>query len=151
LELFAGLQDYFHIASRYEHAVELDPRYTARELTCALARIGVNRASFGVQDFSAQVQQAIGRIQPLEVVERAVGELRDAGIDLINLDLMYGLPGQTIDDIRRSAALAASLQPQRLAYFGYAHVPWLKAHQRLIDESLLPDSSDRLSQAKAAH
>jgi oxygen-independent coproporphyrinogen-3 oxidase len=151
VELFARLQDYFHIAFCYEHAVELDPRYTRRELTRALTRIGVNRASFGVQDFSAQVQQAIGRIQPFEVVERAVRELRGAGINRINLDLMYGLPGQTIDDIRRSAALAASLQPQRLAYFGYAHVPWLKAHQRLIDESLLPDASERLRQSKAAH
>jgi oxygen-independent coproporphyrinogen-3 oxidase len=151
IELFARLQDSFHIASRYEHAVELDPRYTTRELTRALARMGVNRASFGVQDFSAQVQQAIGRIQPFEVVEQAVCELRDAGIDRINLDLMYGLPGQTVDDIRRSAALAASLRPPRLAYFGYAHVPWLKAHQRLIDESLLPDASERVNQAKAAH
>jgi oxygen-independent coproporphyrinogen-3 oxidase len=151
LALFARLNDFFNIAPYCEHAIELDPRHTTRELARTLVAIGITRASLGVQDFSAQVQHAIGRIQPFEVVERAVGHLREAGISLINLDLMYGLPGQTVDDIRRSAVLAVSLEPQRLAYFGYAHVPWLKPHQRLIDDSALPDASERLKQARAAH
>jgi oxygen-independent coproporphyrinogen-3 oxidase len=151
VELFARLNDFFNIASHFEHAIELDPRYMSRDLARALASIGVGRASFGVQDFNGNIQQAIGRIQAFEVVERAVVELREYGVDRINLDLMYGLPGQTIDDIRRSIALAVSLQPQRLAYFGYAHVPWLRAHQRLIDESLLPDAPARLEQANAAY
>jgi oxygen-independent coproporphyrinogen-3 oxidase len=151
VELFDELKARFNIASGYEHAIELDPRHTTRQLARALASMGVNRVSFGVQDFSAAIQQAIGRIQPFDVVARAVNELREAGINRFNLDLMYGLPGQTVNDVRRSAALAASLLPQRLAHFGYAHVPWLKAHQRLIDQSLLPDASERLKQAKAAH
>jgi oxygen-independent coproporphyrinogen-3 oxidase len=133
-----------------EHGIELDPRYVTHELAHALAGIGVNRASLGVQDFAPYVQRAIGRIQPFAVVERAVLKLREAGIDSINFDLMYGLPGQAVADVRRSAALAASLQPQRLACFGYAHVPWCKPHQRLIDEATLPGAVERLAQVEAA-
>lgn len=150
VELFAKINDALDLAAPCEHAIELDPRYVTGDLARALANIGVNRASLGVQDFGEHVQQAIGRIQPFEVVERAVLQLREFGIERINLDLMYGLPGQTVEDIRRSAALAVSLKPQRLAYFGYAHVPWLKAHQRLIDEAKLPDALGRLQQADAA-
>ena len=151
VRIFAKLTECFSLSADCEHAIELDPRYTTRELARTLAAIGVTRASFGVQDFNVHIQHAIGRIQPFATVQRAVGELRDAGIDRINLDLMYGLPGQTTDDVRRSAALAAGLlQPHRLAYFGYAHVPWLKPHQRLIDESRLPNADERLRQAKAA-
>ena len=109
-----------------EHAIELDPRRIDRALVRALAAIGVNRASLGVQDVSPHVQQAIGRVQPFELVERAADWLREAGIDNLNIDLMYGLPQQTVRDVARSAELAASLAPQRLALFGYAHVPWFK-------------------------
>jgi oxygen-independent coproporphyrinogen-3 oxidase len=150
-ELIETINDAFEIAADCEHAIELDPRHVNRALARTLGHIGVSRASLGVQDFGAHIQQAIGRIQPFEVVERAVFELRDSGIERINLDLMYGLPGQTVDDVRRSATLAASLQPQRLAYFGYAHVPWLKTHQRLIDDSKLPGAAERLRQAEAGH
>jgi oxygen-independent coproporphyrinogen-3 oxidase len=133
-----------------EHAIELDPRYVTRSLARALAAIGVTRASLGAQDFAGHVQQAIGRIQPFAMVERAMSELREAGIDDINLDLMYGLPGQSLADVRASATLAASLEPRRLAYFGYAHVPWMKPHQRLIDAGTLPGAAERLAQAAAA-
>jgi len=142
----------YESSARTAELVALDDalRSLAAE-TRALAGIGVNRVSMGVQDFAAHVQQAIGRIQPLEVVERGVLALREAGIERINIDLMYGLPAQTVDDIRRSADLAVSLEPQRIAYFGYAHVPWLKTHQRLIDERLLPGALERLRQSQAAH
>jgi oxygen-independent coproporphyrinogen-3 oxidase len=150
-QLFARINDEFELGNGCEHAIELDPRYVTQELAHALAAIGVNRASLGVQDFGAHIQQAIGRVQPYDAVKRAVLELREAGIERINLDLMYGLPGQTADDLRRTAALAVALYPDRLAYFGYAHVPWLKPHQRLIDETRLPGPSERLEQAKAAH
>jgi oxygen-independent coproporphyrinogen-3 oxidase len=150
-ELIETINDAFELAADCEHAIELDPRHVNRALARTLGHIGVSRASLGVQDFGAHIQQAIGRIQPFEVVERAVSELRDFGIERINLDLMYGLPGQTVDDVRRSATSAASLQPQRLAYFGYAHVPWLKTHQRLIDDSKLPAAAERLRQAEAGH
>ncbi len=149
-QLLAKIDEAFPLAPECEHAIELDPRYVTRELARALVRLGVNRVSLGVQEFAGHVQEAIGRIQPFELVERATLELREAGIARVNLDLMYGLPRQTVEDIRRTASLAASLEPQRLAYFGYAHVPWLKTHQRLIDDALLPGASERLLQSQAA-
>jgi oxygen-independent coproporphyrinogen III oxidase len=150
-DLVARLNDRFDFAAGCEHVFELDPRYVTRGLARTLAGLGVTRVSLGVQEFAAQVQAAIGRVQPFAVVERAVLALREAGIRRINLDLMYGLPRQTVDDIRRSVELAASLAPQRVAYFGYAHVPWFKTHQRLIDEAELPGPAERLAHANAAH
>lgn len=103
-----------------------------------------------MQDFSPQVQQAIGRVQSFEDVEAAVATVRRAGIADTNIDLMYGLPRQTIGDVIRSAELAALLQPSRLALFGYAHVPWFKAHQKLIDPATLPGAAQRMAQMQAA-
>src|SRR5665811_1461570 len=94
----------FDLSAIREHAIELDPRYLTRPLTQALRDIGVNRASLGVQDFSVHVQQAAGRIQPFDTVKNAFGMLHDAGIDRINIDLMYGLPKQTVADVRRTAS-----------------------------------------------
>ncbi len=95
------------------------------------------------------MQEASGRVQPYETVARAVKLLRGAGITAINLDLMYGLPKQSVEDAARTASLAASLAPQRLAVFGYAHVPWFKSHQKLIDAAALPGVGERLAQAAA--
>ncbi len=131
----AQLASLFDLSRLKEHAIELDPRRIDRPLVRTLAAIGVNRASLGVQDVSPRVQQAIGRAQPFDLVERAADWLRQAGIARLNVDLMYGLPTQTVEDVARSAELAASLSPQRLALFGYAHVPWFKPHQRLIEEA----------------
>lgn len=140
----------FDLSALREHAIELDPRRMPPALARTLANIGVNRASLGVQDFSPHVQKAIGRIQPFNVVASAVAELRDAGIDQINIDLMYGLPLQTVDDVRQNIQLATALAPQRIAIFGYAHVPWLKSNQRRIDESQLPGLFERVAQARTA-
>jgi oxygen-independent coproporphyrinogen-3 oxidase len=133
-----------------EHAIELDPRHIDRLLVEALAKIGVTRASLGVQEFAPHVQRAIGRIQPFAEVEAAVMLLREAGIADLNFDLMYGLPHQTADDLTQSIALAHTLAPNRIALFGYAHVPWFKTHQRLIDAAALAGASERLAQAEAA-
>jgi oxygen-independent coproporphyrinogen-3 oxidase len=138
------------LSNRREHAIELDPRYVGRPLVRTLARMGVNRASLGVQCFSADVQQAIGRIQPYELVAKAIDMLREAGIVRINLDLMYGLPRQTTADIERNVALAADLKADRIALFGYAHVPWFRTQQRLIDAGALPGPAARLEQTEAA-
>jgi oxygen-independent coproporphyrinogen-3 oxidase len=146
----ARLAALFDLDEVKEHAIELDPRRVDKELVHALAAIGVTRASLGVQDVSPHVQRAIGRIQPFELVEQTAAWLRDAGIARLNIDLMYGLPKQTARDVARSAELAASLAPQRLALFGYAHVPWFKTHQRLIDEAALPGLRERLAQAQTA-
>ncbi len=144
------LAERFDLSSVREHAIELDPRTVDEALVACLAAIGVNRASLGVQDLNEHVQREIGRVQPYETVARATQLLRGAGIGAINLDLMYGLPRQSEDDVRRTARQAADLAPARLAIFGYAHVPWMKAHQRLIDAAALPGASARLAQADVA-
>lgn len=140
----------FDLSELEEHAIELDPRRLDQPLVRALVGIGVTRASLGVQEFAAHVQETIGRRQPFELVARSVDWLRAAGIADLSFDLMYGLPRQTTTDAARSAQLAASLAPQRIALFGYAHVPWFRVHQRRIDAAELPGVAARLEQARAA-
>ena len=144
--LLAHVRSRFTVEPDCEIAVEIDPRTLAAEAPAALARAGVNRASLGVQDLDPTVQGAINRVQPYAVTEGAVLALRRAGIDSINLDLMYGLPHQTPESCEESAELVMELTPERLSVFGYAHVPWMKKHQRLIDESALADSRGRWKQ-----
>jgi oxygen-independent coproporphyrinogen III oxidase len=145
------LREHFNFAMVREHAIELDPRYLTRLLLQTLQDIGINRASLGVQDFGPHVQRTVGRIQPFGQVKNAVAMLREFGIDKVNLDLMYGLPKQTMQDVRKTVTLAHELKPQRVAVFGYAHVPWFKPQQRLFEISELPSGQERLAQAKAAH
>ncbi len=147
--LMAELRGRFRFAEDAEIAVEIDPRGLSDDKLAALAEAGVTRASLGVQDFTPKVQQAINRIQPYSMTAAAVERLRAAGIAAINLDLMYGLPHQGVEDAVRTAELAAELAPDRLAVFGYAHVPWMKRHQRLIDEAALPGAAARLEQSEA--
>ena len=144
------LHDLFRVAPDAEHAIELDPRHLDRRHARFLAGMGINRASLGVQDLDPAVQAAIGRIQPLETVEEAVAALRVAGIRALNMDLIYGLPLQTRDSIRHTAMHAAGLAPSRISLFGYAHVPWFRNHQKLIDEATLPGSDERLALARLA-
>jgi oxygen-independent coproporphyrinogen-3 oxidase len=146
----ARLASRFDLSDLKEHAIELDPRRLDRALVRSLQAIGITRASLGMQDASPHVQQAIGRVQPFELVERAAGWLREAGIVNLNVDLMYGLPSQTVRDVARNAELAASLGAQRMALFGYAHVPWFKSNQKLIDDATLPGLAERLEQAQVA-
>lgn len=133
-----------------EISFEADPRSLSKEHISVLASFARVRVSLGVQDVSPDVQKLINRIQPFELVRDVVEQLRAAGVGGINMDLMYGLPGQSIAHVEKSAAMCASLEPDRFAVFGYAHVPWFKKHQRAIDESLLPGGQDRLDQAEAA-
>jgi oxygen-independent coproporphyrinogen-3 oxidase len=149
-ELVAALSRTFDFSGMHEHAIELDPRRVNRDLVRTLKAIGITRASLGVQDFSPHVQQAVGRVQPFDVVAQAVSLLRDADIRQLNIDLMYGLPRQTREDVIRSATTAASLNPDRLALFGYAHVPWFKTNQRRIAATDLPTAVERLEQARVA-
>ena len=150
LALVACLRNHFDVAADAELAVELDPRDATEDYIAALAAAGVNRVSIGVQDFAADVQEAINRRQPYEVVARVCCWLRAHGIARINLDLMYGLPRQTTEGVVRMVEQAAALDPGRVALFGYAHVPWMKSHQKLIDEATLPDAGERFRQAAAA-
>ncbi len=140
----------FEFRDGMEFAVELDPRTLTREAVAALAEAGVTRASLGVQDLNPDVQQAINRIQPFEMTAEAIAWLRQDGVTGINVDLMYGLPGQTVAGMETNVDRILTLAPDRLALFGYAHVPWMKRHQRLIDEAALPDPAERSAQSKAA-
>ena len=126
--------------------MEIDPRGVDQDKVAALAAIGVTRASIGLQDVNPEVQRAINRIQPLSTTRRVADWLREAGVEAINLDLMYGLPHQDRNGIERTVSAALGLSPDRLALFGYAHVPWMKRHQRLIDEKALPDAVTRWAQ-----
>lgn len=146
-----ALTQHFDTSDLAEHAIELDPRRNSLEISSSLGEIGINRCNFGVQDFSPDVQQAIGRVQPFEVVDTAVNLVRKAGVENIGVDMMYGLPKQGVHDVQFSATLAARLRPQRVAVFGYAHVPWFKKQQTLIDAGSLPGSEERYEQAMASH
>lgn len=149
-QIVGDLTRAFRFRQDMEHAIELDPRHVTKEGALHLARMGINRASLGVQDLDEKVQIAIGRHQPLSIVEQAVDALRGSGIHSLNFDLMYGLPLQTGDSILDSTKKALELKPSRIALFGYAHVPWMKSHQKLIDASTLPDATARISLARIA-
>jgi oxygen-independent coproporphyrinogen-3 oxidase len=125
-------------ASKFEFSVEIDPTMVDADKINALAAEGMNRASIGIQDFDPQVQAAIGRVQPLEVTERCVGELRRVGISSLNADLVYGLPYQTRARLADTVDKVLGLNADRVALFGYAHVPWVAKRQKLIDEAVLP-------------
>ncbi len=144
--VMAAIRARFDFTPGAEVATEIDPRTLTPAHVAAMAASGITRASLGVQDFDAGIQQSINRVQPFEQTREAVERLRAAGIGAINLDLMYGLPGQTEAHCRHSAELALSLRPDRLAVFGYAHVPWMKSHQKMIDEAALPDAIARWRQ-----
>jgi oxygen-independent coproporphyrinogen-3 oxidase len=150
LAITAALRRHFDIGEACEHAIELDPRTVTPELAETLREAGITRASLGVQDFDLTVQKAIGRVQPFSQVARAVDRLRAVGITQINFDLMYGLPHQDVETIAETVRLTRELAPGRIALFGYAHVPWMKKHQRLIDETALPDTRARLAMADFA-
>ncbi|MFO0987249.1 MAG: radical SAM protein [Alphaproteobacteria bacterium] len=148
--LAEALHRSFAILPGAEFAIEIDPRNIDEGRARALAEIGVNRASLGVQDFDPAVQRAVNRVQPLELTARVAGLLRGNGIARLNLDLMYGLPLQTIGGFVETVERALALAPDRFALFGYAHVPWMKKHQSLIDAAALPDAWQRWCQARAA-
>ncbi|MDJ0511962.1 MAG: oxygen-independent coproporphyrinogen III oxidase [Methyloceanibacter sp.] len=140
----------FDFAPGAEIAFETDPRTLKAEMVATIGHLGFTRASIGVQEFDPQVQAAINRIQPPEMVQQTVDMLHNAGVGSINFDLIYGLPHQTVDKLLRTIELCISMKPNRIALFGYAHVPWMAKKQRLIDEAALPGSSERMRQARAS-
>ncbi len=144
--LEAIIRDAFQPGADSENSVEIDPRRIGPEHIEAWRRLGCNRASLGVQDNNPRVQQAINRIQPREVTEQVVGWLREAGFRSINIDLIYGLPHQTVASFSDTLEEVLALAPDRLAVFNYAHVPWIKPAQKIFDRrGGLPDSSTKLA------
>lgn len=148
--LMRHLRDAIGLRPDAEIAIELDPRHAEPALIDALVESGLTRGSFGVQDIDPAIQQAIGRIQPADQVATAMRRLRAAGIGSINLDLIYGLPHQTTAHVAASTRFAASLGADRVAVFGYAHVAWMRPHQKAIDAAALPGAEARLDQAERA-
>ena len=128
-------------------SIELDPRTMTGEWAQVMAAVGVERASLGVQTFADHCQQAIGRVQHEELIVQTVDWLREAGVESINFDLMYGLPGQSLADLQDSMHRTRVLGADRVALFGYAHVPHIVPRQQMIDAGNLPDRHQRFAMA----
>ncbi len=142
--IFHAIQDAFEFTADAEISVEIDPRTLTPEHLPLFRELGFNRLSFGVQDFEHQVQVTINRIQPEDMTRQVVEESRQLGFPSINVDLIYGLPFQTEETFNRTIDKILDIQPDRLAVFNYAHVPWLKKHQRVIPEDALPAADVKL-------
>ncbi|MFM5885525.1 MAG: radical SAM protein, partial [Novosphingobium sp.] len=132
---------------RPDYSIELDPRTLTAEWGEVLGWVGVSHASLGVQTFEPALQAAIGRIQPDAAIAQATALLRRAGISSLNFDLMYGLPGQSLAQLEQTLDRALMLGADRIALFGYAHVPQLIPRQRRIDAAALPDQAQRFAMA----
>lgn len=148
-QLSFEIRQVFAIDDGAEIAIEVDPRTLSRSIAQAFARNGVNRASLGVQSFDAAVQAAINRLQSFETTKDAVELLRRNRISALNFDLIYGLPRQTVASCLDTVRQSLQLRPDRIAVFGYAHVPAFKPHQRKIDEATLPGQAERHEQFQA--
>lgn len=147
---FAGLigvlRECYDIDGADEFAVEIDPRTVERDKIFAYADAGVNRVSLGIQDFNPKTQEAINRVQSVSLIEETMKHFKDAGIQKINFDLIYGLPYQTLDTIRATIEQTMKFKPSRIALFGYAHVPHIKKHQKLIANHSIPKQKERQAQ-----
>jgi oxygen-independent coproporphyrinogen-3 oxidase len=142
------IRDRFRLADDVEAGVEIDPRRLSRDHITALREIGFNRASVGVQDHDAHVQEAVHRIQPLDVTRQTVEWIREAGFKSLNVDLIYGLPHQTAASFEKTIDEVLALEPDRFAVFSYAHVPWIKPTQRVFKDGDLPSAETKLALLK---
>jgi oxygen-independent coproporphyrinogen III oxidase len=148
--LFSAIRHVFRVSPGADIAAELDPSVLTEWWVKAAVFHGLTRASIGVQDLSPEVQAAINRPESFEVVENATRWLREAGVTSVNFDLMYGLPHQSEARLVATIEQCLRLRPDRIALFGYAHLPSFKPHQKLIDETALPSSAERLQHSEAA-
>jgi oxygen-independent coproporphyrinogen-3 oxidase len=146
--LYAYLAERFTIADDAEIGCEMDPRELTREHIRALREVGFNRLSLGVQDLDDRVQHAVNRVQPEALIREVYGWVREEGFHSINFDLMIGLPHQTPDSFAHTLDKVIAMAPDRFAVFNYAHVPWMKKHQKLIQEETLPLIDARLALQK---
>lgn len=142
--LSAAIVDAMPLAEGAEFSVEIDPNEIDEPRLDALAAAGMNRASIGVQDFDEDIQKTIGRIQGYEVTRDTVEALRAHGIRSLNADILYGLPHQNQSRIAESVQMLLSLSPDRVALYGYAHVPWMAKRQSMIPTEALPSPEERL-------
>ena len=149
VEIMVAARRLFDLHDDAEVAIEIDPTSLDAAHLQALKQMGVNRVSLGVQDLDEKVQEAIGRRQSYEITVKCADDLRTLGISSLNLDLIYGLPFQTEESVARTAERALGIAPERVAVFGYAHVPWMKKHQNLIKAETLPGALERFRQRAA--
>ncbi len=149
--LARAIHGIFTFSADAEISVEIDPRRLTKEHVEAFRRLGCNRASLGVQDTNPQVQVAIHRWQPLELTKQAIDWLRAAGYQSVSVDLIYGLPLQTTDSFAHTLDEIIGLNPDRLAVFSYAHVPWIKPAQKIFDDrQQLPTTEVKLAMLNTA-
>ncbi len=142
--LTQAIHSRFDFASDAEKSVELDPRTLTQEKVEALQRLGVNRASIGVQDVNPEVQVAIHRIQSTKTNLDTIKWLKECGIDKLNIDLIYGLPCQTVESFSETLDEVIGYDPDRFALFSYAHVPWSKPAQKILERSSLPSAEEKI-------
>src|SRR5215468_3357867 len=140
---------HFTFSNDLEAGVEIDPRRLTRDHIAALREIGFNRASLGVQDFNPVVQEAVHRIQPREMTQQVLSWVREVGFSSVNFDLIYGLPHQTVESFNRTLDQVLELSPDRLPVFSYAHVPWVKPAQKILENKILPSAEVKLQLLKS--
>ena len=143
-DLTGAIFKHFPLAEDPQFSVEIDSSEIDDARLDALRVAGMNRTSIGVQDFDPEIQETIGRIQSFETTQQAIDGLRSRGITSLNMDILYGLPDQTPERIADSVKKVLSLSPDRVALYGYAHVPWMAKRQSLIPEDALPNPVERL-------
>ncbi|MGK9368205.1 oxygen-independent coproporphyrinogen III oxidase [Melioribacter sp. Ez-97] len=143
-DLIGYINSNFEMLPEAEKGCEIDPRGLTKEHLAALRNGGFNRISMGVQDFNDKVQKAVNRIQPEDMTRQVVGWVRELGFHSINLDLIYGLPFQTLETFESTVDKIIDISPDRIAVFNYAHVPWLKKHMGLIKPEDLPKPEIKL-------
>lgn len=149
-QLWTTINQYFRFEENAEVSIEVNPRYLDKNYLLFLKDLGFNRISFGIQDFNPKVQEAVNRIQPEAMLFQVMDWVRDAGFESVNVDLIYGLPFQTLETFRDTIHKTTQLDPDRIAVFNFAYVPWLKPVQRLIPESALPPVSEKMDILKMA-
>ncbi len=142
-QLLSGLLEHCEIHSDYEFSIEVDPRVTSREHLEVLKKFYFKRISLGIQDFDPKVQDIVHRVQSVEQVKKITEDARTLGFTSINYDLIYGLPFQTLKSVEQTIAQVIALKPDRIAFYGYAHVPWIKASQRRFTEADLPSGDEK--------
>ncbi|HBB34011.1 MAG TPA: oxygen-independent coproporphyrinogen III oxidase [Cyanobacteria bacterium UBA8803] len=142
--LWTNINEHFNFEPNAEVSIEVNPRSLNRDYIFFLKELGFNRISFGIQDFNPQVQEAVNRIQPIAMLFKAMDWIREAGFESVNVDLIYGLPFQTLHTFRDTIYKTIKLNPDRIAVFNFAYVPWLKPVQRRIPQEALPPASEKL-------
>lgn len=143
-KLWTTINNHFNFDPNAEISIEVNPRFLDREYVFFLKDLGFNRISFGIQDFNPKVQEAVNRIQPEDLLFNVMDWIKEAGFESVNVDLIYGLPYQTLDTYRETIQKTIKLDPDRIAVFNFAYVPWIKPVQKKLPQEALPTGPEKL-------